>query len=34
MSNAARYSEIYNRSITDPSGFWADEAQSIDWMAW
>ncbi len=32
MSNAARYSEIYNRSITDPSGFWADEAQSIDWI--
>ena len=32
MSNAARYSEVYNRSITDPSGFWAEEAQSIDWI--
>jgi len=32
MSHAARYSEVYNRSISDPSGFWADEAQSIDWI--
>jgi propionyl-CoA synthetase len=32
MSHAARYREVYNRSITDPSGFWADEAQLIDWI--
>jgi len=32
MSHAARYREVYNRSIIDPAGFWADEAQSIDWI--
>ena len=32
MSHAARYRDVYNRSISDPSGFWADEARSIDWI--
>ncbi|WP_423734656.1 acetyl-coenzyme A synthetase N-terminal domain-containing protein, partial [Salipiger bermudensis] len=24
---------MYARSISDPEGFWADEAQRLDWMA-
>ena len=32
MSDAkARYSEIYQRSLRDPEGFWAEAAQDIDW---
>jgi len=27
-----QYLEIYERSITDPVGFWADEAKRIDWI--
>ncbi len=30
--NAARYAEKYQRSITDPDGFWREEAQRIDWI--
>jgi propionyl-CoA synthetase len=26
-----RYAEEFNRSITDPDGFWADAAKAIDW---
>ncbi len=26
-----RYDEIFERSITDPAGFWADAAEAIDW---
>jgi propionyl-CoA synthetase len=29
----AKYRELHARSITDPSGFWADEARLIDWNA-
>ena len=32
MTNAARYGEIYQRSIKDPSGFWGDAAKAIDWI--
>jgi acetyl-CoA synthetase len=28
----ARYFEMYERSIRDPEGFWADEAKRIDWI--
>jgi propionyl-CoA synthetase len=32
MSDAkARYSEIYQRSLRDPEGFWAEAAKEIDW---
>ncbi|MBN9678216.1 hypothetical protein JF542_20810, partial [Salipiger bermudensis] len=31
--DAAKYDEMYARSISDPEGFWADEAQRLDWMA-
>jgi len=29
----AKYREFHAKSITDPSGFWADEARLIDWNA-
>jgi len=32
MANAARYQEIYKRSLADPSGFWGDAAKAIDWI--
>jgi len=28
----AKYQEMYQRSITDPEGFWAEQAKRIDWM--
>jgi acetyl-CoA synthetase len=28
-----RYQELYRRSLTDPEGFWAEQAKRIDWMA-
>ena len=30
--DAARYDEMYARSIDDPEGFWADEARRLDWI--
>src|SRR5579863_2282095 len=31
--NAAKYKELYHRSITDPDGFWGDEARRrLDWI--
>ncbi|MCA0919346.1 acetate--CoA ligase [Pseudooceanicola nanhaiensis] len=30
--DAAKYAEMYKASIADPEGFWADQAQRIDWM--
>lgn len=27
-----QYEEIYNRSIQDPTGFWEEQAQNIDWF--
>ncbi|QFS83085.1 Acetyl-coenzyme A synthetase [Roseivivax sp. THAF40] len=30
--DAARYEEMYARSISDPEGFWAEQGQRIDWM--
>ena len=30
--NAAQYEEMYARSISDPDGFWAEQAKRIDWI--
>ncbi|MCR9108914.1 MAG: hypothetical protein NXH94_08465, partial [Rhodobacteraceae bacterium] len=30
--DAARYEEMYARSVSDPDGFWAEQAQRLDWM--
>jgi acetyl-CoA synthetase len=30
--NAAKYEEMYNRSLTDPQGFWAEHGKRIDWF--
>jgi len=29
--DAAKYQEMYARSIKDPNGFWAEEAKRLDW---
>src|SRR5215472_11464876 len=31
--NAAKYDEMYKRSLTDPQGFWAEHGKRIDWFA-
>lgn len=30
--DAAGYAEKYDRSVTDPDGFWAEEARRLDWI--
>ncbi|WP_323771850.1 acetyl-coenzyme A synthetase N-terminal domain-containing protein, partial [Antarctobacter sp.] len=30
--DAARYDAMYAASISDPEGFWAEQAQRLDWM--
>ena len=30
--DAARYEELYRRSIEDPEGFWAEQARIVDWI--
>ncbi len=30
--NDAKYTEMYARSVTDPEGFWREQAQRIDWI--
>src|SRR5580698_1319879 len=30
--NKAKYAEMYARSVSDPNGFWADQAKRIDWI--
>ena len=30
--NEARYNEMYEASIADPDGFWAEQGQRIDWI--
>ena len=30
--DAARYEEMYARSVNDSEGFWAEQAQRLDWM--
>jgi hypothetical protein len=31
-ADQAKYKEMYARSISDPKGFWADQAKRLDWM--
>jgi acyl-coenzyme A synthetase/AMP-(fatty) acid ligase len=31
-ADQAKYREMYARSISDPSGFWAEQAERLDWM--
>src|SRR5437588_603310 len=28
----AKYREMYARSVSDPNGFWAEQAKRVDWM--
>lgn len=28
----AKYREMYARSVSDPNGFWAEQAKRIEWM--
>ena len=30
--NAAKYDEMYDASIADPTVFWADQAKRVDWI--
>ena len=30
--NAAKYDAMYDTSISDPEGFWKEQAQRVDWM--
>lgn len=30
--NAEQYQEMYQRSIDDPNGFWAEQAERLDWF--
>src|ERR1700729_1871519 len=30
--NAAKYEEMYKRSVSDPEGFWAEHGKCIDWF--
>ena len=30
--DAAKYEEMYQRSVADPEGFWADEARKLEWI--
>ncbi|WP_417722966.1 acetyl-coenzyme A synthetase N-terminal domain-containing protein, partial [Salipiger sp.] len=29
--DAARYDEMYARSLSDPDGFWAEQAERLEW---
>ncbi|MEO2237570.1 MAG: acetyl-coenzyme A synthetase N-terminal domain-containing protein, partial [Candidatus Poseidoniia archaeon] len=31
ISSLAEYRELYDRSVADPEGFWAGEAERISW---
>jgi acetyl-CoA synthetase len=32
LTTAAQYDEMYARSLSDPEGFWKEQAQRIDWV--
>ena len=32
LIDKARYDEMYARSISDPEGFWAEQAEALDWI--
>ena len=31
QAGGSRYRDVYNRSMRDPAGFWAEAAAAIDW---
>ncbi|WP_159730555.1 acetate--CoA ligase [Methylosinus sp. Ce-a6] len=31
--DAEKYAQLYRRSVADPDGFWAEQAQRIEWIA-
>ncbi|MDF2234982.1 acetate--CoA ligase [Albimonas sp. CAU 1670] len=31
-ADAARYEELYARSVSDPEGFWAEQGRRLDWI--
>ena len=31
-ASVAQYEEMYARSISDPDGFWAEQAKRLDWI--
>ena len=31
-ADAAKYKSMYERSVSDPEGFWGDEGKRLDWM--
>ena len=31
-TTAEQYDALYQRSITDPEGFWAEQAKRLDWV--
>ena len=31
-TTAEQYDALYQRSITDPDGFWAEQAKRLDWV--
>ena len=32
LIDAESYDEMYKRSVEDPEGFWAEQAERIDWI--
>jgi acetyl-CoA synthetase len=32
FADRAKYEEMYARSVSDPDGFWAEQAKRLDWM--
>ena len=32
LCDAAKYNEMYARSVEDPEGFWAEQAETLDWI--
>ncbi|MQQ06827.1 acetyl-coenzyme A synthetase, partial [Epibacterium sp. SM1979] len=30
--NAAQYSSLYSASVSDPEGFWGEQAKRVDWI--
>ncbi len=30
--NAEKYREMYDRSVSDPEGFWREQASRVDWI--
>jgi acetyl-CoA synthetase len=33
VSSMEQYQKLYDRSIKDPDGFWAEQAQAVDWFS-